>query len=407
LASAILGYMSSHHITLIPGDGIGPEITSVVTLILELALEATSMKTIRWDVRPVSEETYAAEGLSSRVVESIKRNQVALKGPIGTPIGTGFRSVNVALRQKLDLYCCLRPCKSFEGVATPFPNTDLVIVRENLEDLYSGIEFAAHSPEAAELSSLVKRTTGHDIAGAAVTLKPISESETRRIAHYAFSYAQEHNRKKVTIVHKANIMKETDGLFLRTAQAVSEEYPEIICEEKIIDNLCQQLVLRPETLDVLLLPNLYGDIVSDLAAGLVGGLGLAPGANIGERYAIFEATHGSAPDIAGQNKANPIALLLSGTMMLRHIGETCAAIRIEEAVTSLLKEGEVVPSDLVSAMPNGKVAGTRQIAHAIICKMGLSGHRLAAMLHDQDLLSQPWVAQGIAEFERGEFVERP
>jgi isocitrate dehydrogenase (NAD+) len=297
------------------------------------------------------------------VLESIRRNKVALKGPIGTPIGTGFRSVNVALRQGLDLYSCVRPCKTYPGIHSRYSNIDLVIVRENTEDLYAGIEFDKGTEAMADLEALVAKYSKKRLpADSAVSLKPISEAGSRRIVTYAFEYAKAHNRKKVTAIHKANIMKFSDGLFLNVAREVAELYPDIAFEEMIVDAACMNLVIHPEKFDVMVLGNLYGDIVSDLCAGLVGGLGVAPGANIGTHATVFEATHGTAPTIAGKGIANPMALLLSGILMLRHLGEGVAADRVEEAVVHVLKEGKHLTIDLDPTDPST----TDEFADAII-----------------------------------------
>ncbi|MCX8030374.1 MAG: isocitrate/isopropylmalate dehydrogenase family protein [Thermodesulfovibrionales bacterium] len=333
-----------YNITLIPGDGVGPEITEAVVRMLE----ATGVQFI-WDVQNAGEEVYMQEGtpLPDRVIESIKKNKVALKGPITTPVGKGFRSVNVALRQELDLYCCLRPCKSFKGLSLRYDNVDLIIVRENNEDLYAGIEFEQGKPETLELINFLKVKTNKIVRNdSGISIKPISIYGTERIVTFAFEYAKKNNRKKVTVVHKANIMKFSDGLFLEVARSVAGRYPDIEFDDKIIDNMCMQLVQKPELYDVIVLPNLYGDIVSDLAAGLIGGLGLAPGANIGDEYAVFEATHGSAPKYKGLNKMNPFALALSGVMMLKHLGEIQAAKRLQWAITDVLNEGRYLTYDL-------------------------------------------------------------
>ena len=313
-----------HNITLIPGDGIGPEITDAVVKILE-----KSGVEIDWDVQTAGADVAQSEGtpLPKRVIESIKKNKVALKAPVTTPIGKGFRSVNVQLRKELDLYANLRPCKNIDGVKTRFENVDLVIVRENTEDLYAGIERQVDE-ETAE------------------SIKIITKKASIRICEFAFDYAVKFGRKTVTAVTKANICKFSDGLFLRCAQEVAKRYPQIEYKEILVDNLCMQLVQNPEKFDVLVLPNLYGDIVSDLGAGLIGGLGVAQGANIGESCAVFEPVHGSAPDIKGQNKANPTALLLSAIEMLKYIGETDFAERIDKALRKTLKEGKVLTCDL-------------------------------------------------------------
>ncbi len=309
--------MAQHWITLLPGDGIGPEVTASVVSIIECA-----GVDVEWEKYFVGSEAIARSGdpLPPEVLESIRRNKVALKGPVTTPVGTGFQSINVRLRKLLDLYANLRPVKSMPNIITRFENVDLVIVRENTESLYSGLEHEV-------------------IPGVVESLKIITERASTRIARFAFEYARAHARKKVTAVHKANIMKLSDGLFLQCFRNVSKDYPNIEAEDKIIDNLCMQLVVNPEDYDVLLLENLYGDIVSDLAAGRVGGLGVVAGANIGENGAVFEAVHGSAPDIAGQNKANPLALLQSAVLMLRHIGEQGAAKRIDDAIVRILASG--------------------------------------------------------------------
>jgi isocitrate dehydrogenase (NAD+) len=302
--------------------------------------------------------------LPPEVLESILRNKVAIKGPITTPIGSGFRSVNVALRKELDLYSCLRPCKYYPGVRGHYDNVDIVIVRENTEDLYAGIEFERGTPECAEVIALAERLSGKKMwPGSALSLKPISEFASERIVRFAFDYAVAHGRRKVTAVHKANIMKFTDGLFLEVARRVAGAYPAIEFEDRIVDNMCMQLVQKPELYDVLVLPNLYGDIVSDLCAGLVGGLGVAPGANIGVEEAVFEAVHGSAPKYAGLNKANHTALMLSGALLLRHIGEQAAAERVEDAVRAVIAEGRTVTYDL------GGSAGTSDFADAIVARL--------------------------------------
>jgi isocitrate dehydrogenase (NAD+) len=327
-----------HTITLLPGDGIGPEVTGAVVAILE----ATGVE-ITWEKFVVGAEAIPKYGdpLPKDAIDSILKNKVALKGPVTTPVGTGFTSINVRLRKTLDLYANLRPVYSMPGVETPFKDVDLVVVRENTEGLYSGIEHEV-------------------IPGVMESLKIITDKASRRIARYAFEYAKTHGRKKVTAVHKANIMKLTDGLFLRCFREVATEYPGIVADDKIVDNLCMQLVVRPQQFDVLCLENLYGDIVSDLCAGLVGGLGVVAGANIGETGAVFEAVHGSAPDIAGQNKANPMALLLSAVLMLDHIGERNAAERVRAALMRVLEDGSVLTRDL------GGSASTTTFTEAII-----------------------------------------
>jgi isocitrate dehydrogenase (NAD+) len=332
-------------VTLIPGDGIGPELADAT----QHVLEATGIG-FEWDVQQAGEATIATEGtpLPERVIDSIRRTGVAIKGPITTPVGSGFRSVNVGLRQALDLYANVRPARSMKGVDTRYQDVDLIIVRENTEDLYAGIEHRV-GPAAAE------------------SIKIITRAASQRIARYAFEYAVKNGRHKVTAVHKANILKLSDGLFLESCAQVAAEYEgRVEFEDRIVDNMCMQLVQKPDLYDVLVLPNLYGDIVSDLAAGLVGGLGVAPGANIGVKAAVFEPVHGSAPKYAGQNKANPTALMLSGALMLRHLGETAAADAVENAVRSVIAEGQTVTYDL------GGSAGTREFGEAVAARVASS-----------------------------------
>ncbi|GBE05891.1 MAG TPA: isocitrate/isopropylmalate dehydrogenase family protein [Nitrospirae bacterium] len=353
-----------HKITLIPGDGVGPEITEATKRVLE----ATGVS-FEWDVQNAGEDVYKQEGtpLPDRVVESIKKNRVAIKGPITTPVGTGFRSVNVALRQTLDLYSCVRPCKTYKGARTRYDNIDLVIFRENTEDLYAGIEYQKDSDGAKAIIDTVRKMSDRVIReDSGISIKPISVYCTERIVRAAFEYAGKQNRRKVTAVHKANIMKYSDGLFLEVARDVAKIYPDIEFEDKIVDNMCMQLVQKPELYDVIVLPNLYGDIVSDLAAGLVGGLGLAPGANIGDNYAVFEATHGSAPKYKGLNKVNPIAMMLSGVMMLRHLGEHESAEKLDSAIASIIKEGKSVTYDMKPSPDDPTAATTSGVADAII-----------------------------------------
>ena len=356
-----------YKITLIPGDGVGPEITEATKRVLE----ATGVP-IEWDIQDAGEDVYHKEGspLPERVLESIRNNKIAIKGPITTPVGTGFRSVNVALRQTLDLFSCLRPCKSYQGAKTRYEDIDLVIVRENTEDLYAGIEYEKGSGGAKSIIDLVKNISGRTIRqDSGISIKPISVFGTERIVRFAFEYARKNNRRKVTSVHKANIMKFSDGLFLEVSRDVARDYPDIEFEDKIIDNMCMQLVQKPGLYDVIVLPNLYGDIVSDLAAGLVGGLGLAPGANIGNEYAVFEATHGSAPKYKGLNKVNPLAMMLSGIMMLRHIGETEAAEKLDKAIASIIKEGKDVTYDMKPSPDDPTAATTSGVADAVISKI--------------------------------------
>ncbi|MEJ2313876.1 MAG: isocitrate/isopropylmalate dehydrogenase family protein [Nitrospirota bacterium] len=356
-----------YKVTFIPGDGVGPEIAEATRRVLE----ATGVE-FDWDVQEAGEDVYEKEGtpLPDRVIESIKRNRVAIKGPITTPVGKGFRSVNVQLRQSLDLYACLRPCKSFKGARTRFDAVDLVIVRENTEDLYAGIEFQKGSKEALGLIDYVEKASGRRIReDSGISIKPISVTCTERIVRYAFDYARKNGRKKVTSVHKANIMKFSDGLFLEVSREVAKGYPDIEFEDRIIDNMCMQLVQKPELYDVLVLPNLYGDVVSDLAAGLIGGLGLAPGANIGTEGALFEPTHGSAPKYKGLNKMNPFAMMLSGVMMLRHLGEMEAASRMEGAIAAVIEEGKDVTYDMKPHRDDPTAASTSGVADAVIEKM--------------------------------------
>ncbi len=356
----------AYHITLLPGDGIGPEITEATVKVLE----ATGLK-FEWDVHIVGQQAQDKFGtpLPETVLESIKRNRVALKGPVTTPIGSGFRSVNVALRKSLDLYACLRPCKTYAGAPTLFQNVDIVVVRENTEDLYSGIEFAKGSQEAKQLSELVARSSGEKLReNSGFSLKVISETASRRIVKFAFEYAHTHGRKKVTAAHKANIMKFSDGLFLAVAREVAKDYPDIEFEDVVIDALCMRLVRAPQQYDVIVLPNLYGDIVSDLCAGLIGGLGLAPGANIGDDVAVFEPTHGSAPKYTGQNKVNPMAMMLSAVLMLRHLGENEKANRMEKAIAAVIQEGKTVTYDLKPDR-NQPASTTSEVADAVIGKM--------------------------------------
>jgi isocitrate dehydrogenase (NAD+) len=333
--------MAKHTITLIPGDGIGPEVAAAVVRIIE----ATGVE-VAWETHYAGAQALEkfGETLPQDLLDSIKRNRVALKGPITTPVGKGFTSVNVGLRKTLDLYANLRPVRALPNVPSRYPELDLVVVRENTEDLYSGIEHVV-------------------VPGVVESIKIITEKASTRVSRFAFEYARREGRKKVTAVHKANIMKLSDGLFLDCFRNVSKDYPEIEADDKIVDNACMQLVMRPEQFDIMLLENLYGDIVSDLCAGLIGGLGLVPGANIGEQGAVFEAVHGSAPDIAGQGIANPTALLQSGILMLRHLGEREAAERIEKAMLKVFAEGNVRTRDI------GGHANTSEFAEAIIGKL--------------------------------------
>ncbi|MDD4879102.1 MAG: isocitrate/isopropylmalate dehydrogenase family protein [Candidatus Omnitrophica bacterium] len=354
-----------HKITFIPGDGVGPELSDAA----KRCIEATGVD-IEWEVFDAGIGVMEKYGtpLPENVLASIRKNKVAIKGPITTPVGTGIRSVNVELRKALELYACLRPCKSYKGVRSRYDKVDIVIVRENTEDLYAGVEFEQNTPDCKKvidnINSLSKKRIRED---SAISIKPISKSGSERIVKFAFEYAVKNGRNKVTCVHKANIMKATDGLFLATAREVAAKYEgKIEFEDRIVDNICMQLVQRPEEYDVLVLPNLYGDIISDLCAGLVGGLGLAPGANIGDNAAVFEATHGSAPKYKGMNKVNPTAMILSGVLMLRHIGENDAAARLENAVKKVIAEGKHVTYDLKAERTDPTAVGTRQMADAII-----------------------------------------
>lgn len=359
--------MSTYKVTLIPGDGVGPEIAEAA----RQCIEATGVQ-IDWDIQDAGIEVMEKEGtpLPERVLESIRKNKVAIKGPITTPVGKGYRSVNVALRKELDLYACIRPCKTYPGVRTRYEDIDLVVVRENTEDLYAGIEFRQGSEEASALIRKIEELAGRKIRpDSGVSIKPISVSGTERIVKAAFDYARKYNRKKVTAVHKANIMKHSDGLFLDVARKVAESYGDIEFEDRIVDNMCMQLVQHPEWYDVLVMPNLYGDIVSDLCAGLAGGLGVAPGANEGDGYAVFEATHGSAPKYKGQNKVNPTAMILSGVLMLRYLNEAEAADKLEKAVAEVIREGKEVTYDLKPRKDDPTAVGTREMGEAIIRKM--------------------------------------
>jgi isocitrate dehydrogenase (NAD+) len=358
----------THRVTFIPGDGTGPEIAEATKRVLD----ATGVD-FDWDVQEAGVDIMDTAGtpLPDAVIDSIKANKVAIKGPITTPVGHGFRSVNVALRKALDLYACVRPCKSYAGVRSKYEGIDLVFVRENTEDLYAGIEFEKDSTAELALAAKIEELAPgvHLTEHSGISIKPISVEGTRRVVRYAFDYAVENDRSKVTAVHKANIMKHTDGLWLAVATEVAEEYPGIEFEERIVDNMCMQLVQKPELYDVIVLPNLYGDILSDLGAGLVGGLGVAPGANVGDRAALFEPTHGSAPKYAGMNKVNPIAMMLSGVMMLRHLKETEAADRMEGAIADVISEGESVTYDMKPHRDDPTAVGTSEVADAIIEKL--------------------------------------
>jgi isocitrate dehydrogenase (NAD+) len=354
----------AYRVTLIPGDGIGPEVSEAARRVID----ATGVP-IEWDVREAGLTALESQGevLPEETLASLKRNTVGLKGPMTTPIGSGFRSVNVGLRQALGLYANLRPGKSLVGVQSVFHDIDLVVVRENLEGMYTGIEFDTGTPEAAEVIEAINaRSTRQIDPSAALSIKLITPAESRRIVEYAFEYARANGRKQVTAVHKANIMKFTDGLFLREAQSVAERYPDIAFNDRIVDNMCMQLMQKPQEYDVLVMPNLYGDIVSDLVAGMVGGLGVAPSGNIGPDSAVFEAIHGSAPSHAGKNEANPTAMILSGALMLRHLGERSAAERVEGAVAYVIAAGKDVTYDLRQDRDPSKAATTTDMTDAII-----------------------------------------
>ncbi len=363
---------TTHDVTLIRGDGTGPELAEVTRRVLE----ATGVS-FNWDVVEAGVDIMETAGtpLPDNVLESLRRNKVGIKAPITTPVGKGFRSVNVALRKTLDLYACVRPCKTYPGVKAMHDHIDVVIVRENTEDLYAGIEFAKDTPENERLTKLIKEMQPdakiRDHAG--ISIKPISVEGSRRIVQFAFDYARNNGRKHVTAVHKANIMKHTDGLFLDVAREVAAQNPDIGFDDRIVDNMCMQIVQKPEDYDVLVLPNLYGDIMSDLCAALVGGLGVAPGANIGELGALFEATHGSAPKYAGKNCVNPTAMILSGMLMLRHLGELEAADRLESALASVIAEGKHVTYDLRPGRSHDGATGTQEMGDAIIAAMETVG----------------------------------
>jgi isocitrate dehydrogenase (NAD+) len=368
--------MARHAVTLVPGDGVGPEICSAAVRVLE----ATGVE-FDWDVHQAGENVIKEYGtpLPEHVLASIRKNKVALKGPITTPVGSGFRSVNVALRQELDLFALVRPVKAYKGARNLRDDLDFVIVRENTEDIYAGIEFEKGTPDAehliAEISSLAKKKIRPD---SGLSIKPISVSGSERIVQFAFDYARKNKRHKVTAVHKANIMKHTDGLFLAVARQVADRNRDIEFEDRIVDNMCMQLVLRPREYDILCCPNLYGDIISDLGAGMIGGLGLAPGANIGTNGAVFEATHGSAPKYAGLNKVNPMAVMLSGVLMLRHLEETEAADALEGAIAAVIADGRNVTYDLKEKRDDPSSVGTSQVADAVIAQLRSGGTSLPA-----------------------------
>lgn len=355
----------AYPVTLVRGDGIGPEVAQATQTVIDASGVAIDWTVVDAGVDVM--ETYGTP-LPDSVLDTIRKTKIAIKGPITTPVGSGFRSVNVAIRKELDLYANLRPAKSVQGVKSTFKDVDLIIVRENTEDLYAGIEFKAGTDEAKQALDFLADLSGKAIReGSAIGVKPISEFGSRRIVKFAFDYARANGRKKVTAVHKANIMKYTDGLFLEVARDVAKEYTDIEFEDRIVDNMCMQLMQKPQLYDVLVLPNLYGDIVSDLTAGMIGGLGVAPGANIGVDTAVFEAIHGSAPKYAGQNKVNPTALILSGVMMLRYLGETAAADKVQAAVEAIIAEGKYVTYDLAPA--GVAPVGTQEMAEAIAARI--------------------------------------
>ena len=360
----------AYNVTLIPGDGTGPEIMQAT----RRALEATGVA-FNWDVQDAGVDVMERLGtpLPDQVIESIRRNKVAIKGPITTPVGTGFRSVNVALRKALDLYTNLRPCKTYKGVRSKYDDIDLVVVRENTEDLYAGVEFDVNTPETAELLEEFHRLGGYTLRkDSALAIKAISITGSRRIVRFAFEYARQNKRKRVSAVHKANIMKYADGLFLHVAEELAQEYPDIEFNNVIVDNMCMQLVQKPDLYDVMVMPNLYGDILSDLCAGLVGGLGIAPGANIGDDIAVFEPIHGSAPKYAGQNKVNPTAAMLSGVMMLRYLNEMDAADRLEQGIAAVIAEGKDVTYDLKPRRDDPTAVGTAEFGDAVVRKVQVS-----------------------------------
>ncbi len=358
----------AYDVTLMPGDGIGPEVVEATRRVLE----ATGIE-FNWDYQDLGMVAQEKQGttLPDATIASVQRTKLGLKGPTTTPVGTGFRSVNVGLRQALNLYATLRPAKTYQGVRSTFDSVDLIIVRENLEDLYAGVEFDTGTPEAARVIEAINAESQKKLdKSSAVSIKMITPEGSRRIVKFAFEYARANKRRSVTAVHKANIMKFTDGLFLHVAQEVAQDYPDIEFQDRIVDNMCMQLVQKPELYDVLVLPNLYGDIVSDLTAGMVGGLGVAPGANIGQDGAVFEPIHGSAPKYAGQNVANPTAEILTGALMLRHLGEIDAAERVEGAVAQVIAEGKDVTYDLKPDRDDPTAVGTAEMADAIIRAMG-------------------------------------
>jgi len=358
-----------HKITLITGDGVGPELAKAMKRCVEAVID------VEWDIQTAGLDVYEKEKdpMPQRVFDSIKKNKVGIKAPITTPVGSGFRSVNVRLRKELDLYACVRPCKYYPGVKSLLKkpeDVNLVIIRENTEDLYAGIEFEEGEAKTKKIIDEIQVLSNKSIRpDSGISIKPISKFGTERIVKFAFEYAKNNNRKKVTYITKSNIMKFTDGLFQHVSEEVAKNYPDIEAQHVLIDNMCMQLVQKPELYDVLALPNLYGDIISDLGAGLVGGLGVAPGANIGDDYAVFEATHGSAPKYKGQNKVNPTALILSAVMMLKYLNEQEAADKLENAVTQVIKEGKDVTYDMKPSRDDPTAVGTKEMADAIINKI--------------------------------------
>jgi isocitrate dehydrogenase (NAD+) len=358
--------VAAHRITLIPGDGAGPELVDAA----RVAMEATGAE-LDWDLQPAGLSVVEREGtpMPPRVIESIRANGVALKGPLGTP--AGFRSVNVGMRAALGLYVSVRPCTLYPGVRSRYERVDVVVVRELTEGSYTGIEFEQGAPQTAELIAFIERTTGKRVReDSGLSIKAISEHASRRVARFAFAYAAEHGRGTVTTGHKANIMKFSDGLFLETVRDEARAHPPVAFEERIIDNLAMQLVQRPDAFDVILLPNLYGDIVSDLCAGLIGGLGLAPGMNVGDGCAVFEATHGTVSRYRGLNRANPMAVILSGAMLLRHVGEVDAGDRLEAAVAAVLAQGRTVTYDLRPTRDDPEAASTTEVRDAVVEALG-------------------------------------
>ncbi|MEX2425383.1 MAG: isocitrate/isopropylmalate dehydrogenase family protein [Thermomicrobiaceae bacterium] len=357
----------AYSVTLIPGDGIGTEVSGAARRVLE----STGVE-FDWDIQEAGVTALEKHGdvLPESVLDSIRKNNIALKGPLTTPVGGGFRSVNVALRHALELYANLRPSRTYEGVQSTFSHVDLVVVRENMEDLYAGVEFAQGAEDTAEVIAEINKRSEKPVSKtAALSIKAITPENSRRIVRFAFEYARDNGRKLVTSVHKANIMKHTDGLFLEISQQVASEYPDIEFNDRIVDNMCMQLMQKPEQYDVLVMPNLYGDIVSDMTSGMIGGLGVAPSANIGEKGAVFEAIHGSAPSHAGKNVANPTAMILSSVMMLRHLREFDAAQSVEDAVSRIIAEGKNVTYDLRADRDQSKAAKTSEMADAIIAEI--------------------------------------